>query len=204
MRARGGPGNTWLGRQVRRWRPDRNPLRRRLDRVETVVLGVLLAAFLAGAPFAALAAGSWTHAGLLREAQGHSAAWHQVPATLLQSATNWTGYESMPGAGAPEADVRWTAPDGRVQTGNIYVLGPAKPGSTVMVWIDRAGQLTDPPLLSSQIASLADLNETLAVALLAAALIVIGWLAHRIMDRRRLSAWGADWLVTGPQWSPRR
>lgn len=204
MRAPGGPGSTWLGRLVRRWRPDRNPLRRRLDRVETVVLGVLLAAFLAGAPFAARAVGNWTHAGLLRDSQGHSAAWRQVPATLLQSTTNWTGYESTPGADAPEVDIRWKAPDGRVHTGTIYFLGPAKAGSTVMVWINRAGQLADPPLLSSQIANLADLNEALAVAGLAVTLIVIGWLAHRMMDRRRLAAWGADWLVTGPRWSPRR
>jgi hypothetical protein len=204
MRPRGGPRSTWLSRLVRRWRPDRNPLRRRLDRVETAVLCVLLTAFLAGAPFAARVAGSWTHAGLLREAQGHSAAWHQVPATLLQSTTNLNGYMSMPGADAPEAAVRWKAPDGRVHNGVIYVLGPAKAGTTVMVWINRAGQLTDPPLVSSQIASLADLNETLAVTVLAVTVIVIGWIAHRVMDRRRLAAWGADWLVTGPRWSPRR
>jgi hypothetical protein len=204
VRARGGPRSTWLGRLVRRWRPDRNPLRRRLDRVETAVLGVLLVAFLAGAPLAARAAGSWTHAGLLREARAHSAAWHQVPATLLQSTTNWTAFESVPGAEGPVADVRWKAPDGRVRTGMVYILGPAKAGSTIMVWINRDGQLTDPPLLGSQIASLADLNETLAVTVLAVTVIVIGWLAHHLMDRRRLAAWGADWLVTGPRWSPRR
>ena len=63
MPAQRSPRNSWLGRLLRGRRLDRNPLRRRSDRAETAVLGVLLAAFLAGAPFAAQAAGSWTYAG---------------------------------------------------------------------------------------------------------------------------------------------
>jgi hypothetical protein len=48
----------WLRPVLRGLRLDRNPLRRGLDRAETVVLGVLLALFLAGAPFAAYTAGN--------------------------------------------------------------------------------------------------------------------------------------------------
>ena len=44
------PRMHWLARLMRGWRLDRNPLRRRSDRAETAVLGVLLAAFLAGRP----------------------------------------------------------------------------------------------------------------------------------------------------------
>jgi hypothetical protein len=40
----------------------RNPLRRASDRMETAVLGLLLAAFLAAAPLAAHAAGTWASA----------------------------------------------------------------------------------------------------------------------------------------------
>jgi hypothetical protein len=39
---------------------------------------------------------------------------------------------------------------------------------------------------------------------LAAALIIIGWLTRRALDRRRMAAWDADWLATGPRWTPRR
>jgi hypothetical protein len=35
-------------------------------------------------------------------------------------------------------------------------------------------------------------------------LITAGWLVRRPLDRRRLSGWGAEWLASGPQWSPRR
>src|SRR5690348_18243309 len=55
-------GTCWLARLLRGRRLDRNPLRRGSDRAETVVLGVLLAAFLAAAPFAAHAAWALGHA----------------------------------------------------------------------------------------------------------------------------------------------
>src|SRR6516162_6656333 len=56
MRQRGVRGRRLPG-LVRLWRPDGNPLRRTADRVEGVVIAVLVAAFLTGAPLAALAAG---------------------------------------------------------------------------------------------------------------------------------------------------
>ena len=80
------PRTYWLGRVLRGRRLDRNPLRRRSDRVETAMLGLLLAAFLAGAPFAAHAAGSWAYAPSVRQAQVQRASLHHVPATLLEAA----------------------------------------------------------------------------------------------------------------------
>ena len=77
---------SWLARLLRGRRLDRNPLRRGSDRAETVVLGALLAAFLAAAPFAAHAAGSWAHASAVREAQAQRASLRQVTATLLRAA----------------------------------------------------------------------------------------------------------------------
>jgi hypothetical protein len=85
-RSPGKPRSTWLSRLLRGQRPDRNPLRRGSDRAETAILGVLLAAFLAGAPFAAHAAGSWTYATTAREAQLQQATTYQAPATLVQTA----------------------------------------------------------------------------------------------------------------------
>jgi hypothetical protein len=197
------PGSTWLGRLVRRWRPDRNPLRRKSDLVETAVVGVLVAAFCVGAPFAARAAGNWTYTASLREQQAESAAWHQVRATVVQTIPVLSGYASAPGI-TPEVKARWRAPDGQVRTGLLYVIGGARAGSTFTVWTNRVGQLTNPPLQESQIATRADLDETLAVAVLAIVLLAIGGLAHKAVDRYRLAAWGADWLATGPRWSPRR
>ncbi len=191
--------STWLGRVLRGRRPDRNPLRRGSDRAETAMLGVLLATFLVGAPFAAHAAGSWTYATSAREAQAQRAALHHVPATLLQAAAPWGISE-----GGVEAQARWKAPDGQVRTGQVFVLSNAPAGSTVMVWVNQAGQLTDSPLRHSQVTGRADMARVLAVAALAVVLIMVGWAARWALERRRLAAWDAEWLATEPRWSPRR
>ncbi|HTX29618.1 MAG TPA: hypothetical protein VME19_21645 [Streptosporangiaceae bacterium] len=199
MRAPRGPRSTVLGRLLRGRRPDRNPLRRGSDRAETVMLGVLLAAFLAGAPFAARAAASWTYATSAREAQAQRAVIHQVQATLLQPATPWN--VSM---GGSEAEARWRAPDGQPRTAELMVPAGALAGSTVTVWTNRAGQLTDPPLEHSQVVGRADMSQALAIVILAVTLTILGWLGRRVLDRRRLAGWDADWLATGPRWSSRR
>jgi hypothetical protein len=193
------PRSTWLVRLLRGRRFDRNALRRGSDRAETVVLGVLLAAFLAGTPFAAHIAGSWTYAASTREAQAQQASLHQVPATLLQAPTPLGITE-----GGSEAQAQWRAPDGQVRTGQVFVLSAVPAGSTVTVWINQAGQLTDSPLQHSQVTGRIYLSEALAVAALAAALITVGAVARWALDRRRLAAWDAEWLSAGPQWSPRR
>ena len=195
MRALRSPGSTRLGRLARGLRLDRNPLRRGSDRAETAMLGVLLAAFLAGAPFAAHAAGSWTYATSIREAQAQQATLRQVPATLLQAA---------PSNISNEANARWKAPDGQVRTGPIFAPSGAPAGSTVMVWVNQAGQLTDAPLQRSQVTGRADMARALAVAALAAALGIIGLVGRWALDRRRLTAWDAEWLATEPRWSSRR
>jgi len=193
------PRSTWLGRLVRGRRLDRNPLRRGSDRAETAVLGVLLAAFLAGAPFAAHAAASWTYAGSAREAQAQRAALRQVPATLLQAAAPVAS-----GGYGLDASARWQAPDGHARTGQVFVPGAAAAGSTVMVWVTQAGQLTNPPLQPSQVTGRVFSARVLAVAALAVALLTVGWAARWALDRHRMAAWGAQWLACGPRWSPRR
>jgi hypothetical protein len=190
--------STWLGRVLRGRRPDRNPLRRGSDRVETAMLGVLLAAFLAGAPFAAHAAGSWTYAASAREAQAQQAALHQVRATLLQATTSWSS------EGGAEVQARWQAPDGQVRTGQVFVLTATPAGGTVMVWVSQAGQLADSPLQHSQVTGRTHIAQVLAVVALAVTLIIVGWTGRWALDRRRLAGWDAEWLATEPRWSPRR
>ena len=191
-----------LARLVRRWRLDRNPLRRRSDRAETVLLGVLLAVFLAGAPFAAHAAGGWTYASSAREAQAQQATLHHVPATMLQTVRVPVCVHQR---GSPAGrTARWRAPDGKVRTGLVYVPGGAAAGSTVQVWVTPSGQQSDPPLQPTQITDRTQLAESLAVVGLAVMLVIVGGLTRRALNARRLAGWDAAWLATGPRWSPRR
>jgi hypothetical protein len=205
MRSERSPRTTWLGRLFRARRPDRNPLRRASDRIETAGLAVLLAAFFSAAPFAAHAAADWASAGSLRALHAQQASSRQVSATLLQPAIGWNtysyGYGAAPGA---VADARWKAPDGQIRTGFVAVPSNAVAGSTVLVWTDRAGQEIDPPLRQSQIARQADLASCGAVAAIGFALLIVALLARQALDRRRLAAWEADWLATGPRWTARR
>jgi len=60
--------------------PDRNPLWRAMDRVEAMIVGGLVAAFLAGAPLAAVAAGHAAYGIASRTAHAQQATWRQVPA----------------------------------------------------------------------------------------------------------------------------
>jgi len=199
MRPRRNPGSSRLGRLLRRWLPDHNPLRRGSDRAETAVLLLLLFAFVGGAPIAGHVAGSWTYATSAREAQAQEANLHQVRATLLQSAEPWNYYQS-----GGEANARWKAPDGQVRTGPVFVPSGAAADSTVMIWVNRSGQLEGSPLRPSQVAGRADMACTLAIVGLAITLIIIGLTGRWLLDRRRLAAWDADWLANGPRWTSLR
>jgi hypothetical protein len=116
------PGVTRLGRFVRRWRFDHNPLRRATDRAETALRAVLVAAFLIGAPFAALATGAWVH-GMARQAQlAQEASRRQVTAVVLAVTAPSGGGDDL----AWQARARWRAPDGREVTQEVPV--PSLPG----------------------------------------------------------------------------
>lgn len=195
----------WLGRfsrlarLVRRWRFDRNPLRRDADRLETVVLALLVAVFLIGTPFAALAAGAWVH-GLARQEQlAQQASWHQVTAVVRAV----TPVDAGQAAVAWQARAQWTAPDGTLVTQEVPVPAGTTAGGTVQVWTDQAGDLTSPPLLDSQVAGQATLAEVGAVFAVATVLILAGAMTRRALNRRRLAAWDADWRATEPRWTTR-
>jgi hypothetical protein len=187
-------------RAVRGLRPDRNPLRRATDRVEAIIVGVLVVAFLAGAPLAAVAAGHAVYSVGSRTAHVQQATWRQVPAVLVATA---------PAAGYRQSQVTvrasWTAPDGTRHAGAILAPPGTRAGRAVMVWVDTAGRLTGhPPLRLSQVRGqvvLATVLTALAVSLI---LLCTGLLAHAMLGRRRLAAWDVDWQVTEPQWTKGR
>ena len=59
------------------------------------------------------------------------------------------------------------------------------------------------PMGDSQVASLADLGEMAGAAAVALLLALVGVLARRSLDKRRMAAWEADWQSTGPRWTTR-
>ncbi|MGH3287185.1 MAG: Rv1733c family protein [Streptosporangiaceae bacterium] len=189
---------TRLGRFVRGRRPDRNSLRRGSDRVETAVLALLVIVFLAAAPFAALASGSWALARAHQIQLAERASSYQVSAVVLKlDAPSGEAY------GDPGAQARWTAHDGKVVTGEIPVPLGMTVGATQWLWTSADGQLTNPPLQDSQVTGQAHVAEGLGVVTLAVLLTAAGLVTRWTLDKRRLAAWDAEWRVTGPRWTTR-
>jgi hypothetical protein len=185
-------------RVIRGLWPDRNPLRRTVDRAEAAIVAGLAVAFLAGAPLAAVATGHVAYGIGSRVAHAQRAAWHQVP-TMVLATIPPSGYVYQ-----ATLWVSWTAPDGKRRTGVVAAPPHARPSGSVMVWVDATGQLTGPPLQPSQVRSQAQLAAIIAPFVLGFVLLWTGQLAKDLLDRRRMAGWDADWRATGPRWARQR
>jgi hypothetical protein len=187
----------WLGFE-------RNPLRRRTDRIEAAIRLVMIVLFLVAVPIAVIAAGRLADHLALRQAHAQQATEHQVTAVLLRQA-------QATGVPDPYTSIqltyvlgRWQPPGQQSRSGQVLAPVGAPAGSTVTVWIDRSGALASPPPDHRDIAG--DVAIAAVAAGLLACVLLLGStaLARRALDRRRLAAWGAEWRATGPLWSGRR
>jgi hypothetical protein len=191
--------SSWICRFLRGRRPDRNPLRRRSDRLETTILILLLITICASAPFLAVAASGWENSVSLRELRVQQATCREVKATLLVDAHDTGEYPFLNAA----AELRWTAPDGRTVTGNLRVPAGTKAGAVIWIWTNASGQVIT-PLRQTEIPGRDDLAATAAVATLVTIALITGLTVRLTMHRRRLTAWGIDWMATEPRWNTRR
>src|SRR5215469_7839975 len=154
-------GGRWYVRALRGLRPDRNPLRRTSDRVQTYLLAGLFVAAAAGAPFAAQAASQAAHAAALRAQQVQLAASHQVRAVLTQTATS-TVDGNVVLAEVP-AQAMWTSVTGVKRSGEVVAPTGSPKGTAVTIWTLANGDLTSPPLQPSQVTGQADLASVSAI-----------------------------------------
>jgi hypothetical protein len=175
-------------------------LRRRTDRIESVMMAVLMAVFLVGGPLLGVAAGRRTDAGTLAQARAQ-ASWHQVRAVLL--ARGAQGLADFGGDWATlSAPARWTA-GGRAHTGRVPADAADRPGQAVRVWVNGAGRPTGAP------PGQADRPLRIALAVtgmelgLAVLLALAGAAGRQLLDRRRLAAWDQAWRETAPLWTRR-
>ena len=120
---------------------DRNPLRRRTDKIAAYLAVVLVAVFLIGAPLVSMAAVSWVGRAAAAE-QRATRSWRLVPAVVQRAApapapSQLNGHTWVP--------ARWTAPDGQARAGQIPVTVAVAAGQTVRLWVNEAGTPTGPP-----------------------------------------------------------
>jgi len=189
----------WLWRQVRGLRPDGNPLRRRIDRAETFLLGGLFVASAAIAPFAAHAASHAAYEGALATQQEQLATRHQVEAALTATARgDVTGYTLT---AAVPASATWTSVTGLHKSGLVLAQVGSPKGTEVTVWTDQQGDLVSPPLATAQVVSQRDAATIGAVAGMIVMSLGAGGVIHLVLYRRRLAGWDKDWLVTARTWN---
>jgi hypothetical protein len=195
------PRDGWISRLVRGRRFDSNPLRRPSDRAETWILAGLLAVFLVGAPFAALAGGGFANGMARHVQQGQRADERQVTATTTEAASAPT---TSYGQAYVPVKARWKAPDGQVVTGYIPVVVGVSAGTSQQLWTTLSGRITAPPLLDSQVSDLTTIGEGASIAVLLLVLVAARTVARLELNRRRFAAWDADWLIASPHSSRRR
>ena len=197
-------GTRWA-RCVRWLGLDRNPLRRPADRIEAAVRLATAMLILVAVPIAALAAGRAADHMFLRDAQARQAADHQVSAVLTEdvpaSSTATDPYVTVQTTWAP---ARWTAPGGSAHSGQVLVLAGASRGTKTPIWINASGAITGPP--AGHLDVVAEVSITVVLTSLALIIVLLSGLGltRRALDRRRLSAWEAEWRAVGPLWTGRR
>ncbi len=180
-------------------RLDHNPLRRQVDRLEAAVVLALVAVFLIATPLIALGVGRWSWDGGVATARSERAAWHQVSAVVLRGVPRPQN-DPYGAAYLAQVPVRWIT-GGTSHTGQVTTTAGIRAGATLTIWTKASGELTDAPLGRSQIEHQAFFAGMLAVLGFSSLLGVTALVIRRILQRRRMAAWDAEWRATGPLWS---
>src|SRR5258708_4221121 len=145
---------------------DRNPLRRRIDRVEAGLLAGLIMVFLIGAPILVAGAGHLARAAGMR-ALRTQATWSQVSATVPRAEPNQS--ESPGQLDTVLRQGRWTAPDGQPRSGLIATSQGVAVGNTARIWVSRSGSPTGAPRGRSELLGwtpIAEAGTALVLALI--------------------------------------
>ncbi|GAA1257257.1 hypothetical protein GCM10009677_04490 [Sphaerisporangium rubeum] len=193
----------WVVRCARRYRFDRNPLRRRSDRIEGVAVLLILLILLACLWPALAVAGQVYRRGMAEE-QAAPEVRQPVVAVLLQDATSTTTVTAQGTVVQVKAKVRWQAPDGSEHVAVRTVPAQARAGSVTRMWVDEAGDPVAAPRQHVQTvtdAAVAGFGVMVAASgLLFSGLMVVRWL----LDRRRYADWDAAWESAEQRWRPRK
>ncbi|MER7078479.1 hypothetical protein SAMN02982929_00782 [Saccharopolyspora kobensis] len=188
----------WLG-QTLGLKP--NPLRRRRDRIEAVVLLALLVVALAVVPLGALTWGKASYEADVRAA-ATAAVRHQVEAVVItEPRMEVVGVNPDFEVNRYRAEARWSGADGTPRVQTIDVGAGGEVGSTIAVWIDDAGHLVEAPRSERQLRAVA-VGGAVGVAMTGEAVCVALIACVRAAANARADkAWEREWEIVGPQWT---
>jgi hypothetical protein len=180
-------------------------LRRPVDRIEDLVLWILIALGLLTVVLAATV-GARRYGEGMHRVDTETGARTQVQAVLLEPAQQLLVADDPTRAVRQipiPVPVRYTAPDGTAHQANALVVGRHSAGATESVWVDRSGAITDAPARSVDAVTSAVVGGVgvLVIGLLA---LAFTWATvHARILRLNAARWGRDWEQVEPQWSGR-
>ena len=100
--------------------------------------------------------------------------------------------------------VRYTDGAGRVHEAEVPATGPPSAGTTVPMWVDRAGRPAAAPPGALEAVVLGAVVG-LGIAAAGGLLLVVAWMGLRhAVDARNATAWAREWETVEPAWSGRR
>ncbi|MFI5694629.1 hypothetical protein ACIA58_22440 [Kribbella sp. NPDC051586] len=186
--------------QLRRLGFGRNPLRRRVDRIEAALLLTALTVALLVIP-AAAAIGTTIRDRSEQSAAAARAAAHPVHARTLESAAD--AVPSTLGLSTTLVPVRWYDASGSAHEGQADVLIGTAAGADLTIWLDETGAMTRAPHSPGDSATLGTAVALTLPMLAWPTIFALFCLARRPLDRRRADAWARDWKQTSPRWTGR-
>ncbi|MEC3979680.1 Rv1733c family protein [Amycolatopsis sp. H20-H5] len=174
----------------RRLRPAGNPIAQVWDRIEAVLLLVLVGGGLLAVPFAAVTGTTSYRTELADAHHGHQ------PATAITLAEAPRPVVSSDGAGPVDGltvAARWTDARGLSHRGDVLAAPGSPAGTAVRIWLDAKGASTLAP-----VTPVGAVFESLFLAgwvwFVPTAVLLLGYrLGRRLLDRRRAADWDRAW-----------
>ena len=193
----GRSGEEWVLRAARRFGLGRNPLRRRVDRIESLIV---LCAVLLGLLIVPAAAALGTAVGHASEraAEQRRASLTQVQARTLESTDPVV--TEVPGAYSSRVKVGWTDPAGWPHEGSMSMPAGTRAGTPVTIWLDNSGAIAPPPRTASDSNAMGGAIGLSAAMISWLVLAGLTRLAVALLDRRRIRDWEREWAHVAPRW----
>ncbi|WP_069160849.1 Rv1733c family protein [Nocardia altamirensis] len=180
-------------RTCRRVGLDRNPMRRKEDRVQTLVAVALALVFLIILPVLIMSVGTRVYRTESAAVQAETAQLRQIEATVTATGKAPLYAPIMP------ATVQWKDADGTLHTDDYQSPTVVEPGATVTLWLNGAGRIVEPP---SQSKALSKALLLTTGAVFGATVLLAGCYVglRHTLDQRRLRMWEMEWATADLRW----
>ncbi|MQA96914.1 MAG: hypothetical protein GEV11_20555 [Streptosporangiales bacterium] len=177
---------------------DRNPLRRRRDRVEARIRLVLAAVLVLGGPALTLWSSGRVHDDLMARARAQQAEHRQV--TAVVSAPREHPISELDGGRQTVVDATVALPSGGHKKVRIAVPDGTAPGDTVTIWMDGHDAVVQRPLTADDAHWTAVFTAMVIPLLLAMAVCGAASGVRALCMRRAEHDWERDWALADIQW----